>query len=101
MTYSVLRLLILAAALGLAWTVGLRGWLLALVAVVVAFAVSYLALPRQRDAATAWMAQRAERRAGRRGSDKVTVDSLAADDAAAEDAAFEGDRVDPSATTER
>jgi uncharacterized membrane protein len=100
-TYTVLRLLILVAAFALAYAVGVRGWLLALVAVVVAFAVSYLALPRQRDAATAWMARRAEQRAARRGREQTTVDSIAADDAAAEDAAFEPRRVDPPATSER
>ena len=49
--YSVLRLgLFLAALVGL-WLAGMGGWLLVLVAAVVAWAVSYAVLGRQRDAA--------------------------------------------------
>ncbi|WP_418274884.1 DUF4229 domain-containing protein [Isoptericola jiangsuensis] len=89
-TYTVLRLLLFAAALGLAYVVGVRGWLLAVVALVVSFAVSYLALPKQKDAAAAWLAARSERRAQRRGGAAESLDSRIAEDAAAEDAVFDG-----------
>jgi uncharacterized oligopeptide transporter (OPT) family protein len=62
LVYSLLRLSLFAALLAVGYVVGLRGWLLVLVAVIVAFAVSYLALTRQRDAAALWLAERAERR---------------------------------------
>jgi hypothetical protein len=88
-TYTVLRLALFAAALGLAYVVGVRGWLLAVVALIVSFAVSYLALPKQKDAAAAWLAARSERRAARRGGDKESLDSRIAEDAAAEDAVFD------------
>lgn len=80
--YSLLRLALLVAALAVGWAVGLRGWLLVVVATVVAWAVSYLALHRQRTAAALWLAERAERR--RRGARRISaeVDS----DALAEDA---------------
>ncbi len=84
MTYTVLRLLLLAAAIGVGYAAGLRSWLLLLVAIVVAFAVSYLVLARQKDAAALWLAERAERRrSGDEGLGKV-ID----EDAAAEDSAF-------------
>jgi hypothetical protein len=88
-TYTVLRLALFAAALGLAYAVGVRGWLLAVVALVVSFAVSYLALPKQKDAAAAWLASRSERRATERTSTKESLDSRIAEDAAAEDAVFD------------
>ena len=64
-TYSLLRLALLAAAAILLWRAGLGSWLLPLVAVVVAWALSYLFLRRQRDAAALWLAARAEARAAR------------------------------------
>ncbi|WP_041294752.1 DUF4229 domain-containing protein [Isoptericola variabilis] len=82
LVYTLLRLALFAAALAAGYLVGLRSWLLLLVALVVAFAVSYLALRRQRDAAALWLAQRAERRAAAR---ERTVD---------EDAAYEDSVVD-------
>lgn len=66
LTYSLLRLALFGAALGLLYVAGLRGWLLAVVAVVVALALSYLTLRKPRDAAAQWMATRAERRAAAR-----------------------------------
>lgn len=66
MIYTLLRLALFGAAFGLLYLAGLRGWLLPIVAVVVALAVSYLTLGRPRDAATRWMAGRAERRAAER-----------------------------------
>ncbi|MDT0165400.1 DUF4229 domain-containing protein [Actinotalea sp. AC32] len=83
-TYSLLRLAVLVVAAALLWWAGVGGWLLAVLAVVVAWAVSYLFLRPQRDAAAAWLAARAERRAAR----PAEVD----DDTAAEDAAADGIR---------
>ena len=62
MTYSLIRLALFGAALGLLLLVGARGWLVPLVAAVVAFALSYVLFARQRDAAGAWMAERAASR---------------------------------------
>ncbi|MFC8800015.1 DUF4229 domain-containing protein [Promicromonospora sp. NPDC057138] len=64
--YTLLRLALFGAAFGLLYVAGLRGWLLPIVAVVVALAVSYLTLGRPRDAAARWMAGRAEHRAAER-----------------------------------
>lgn len=61
-TYSLIRLALFGAALGLLLLVGARGWLVPLVAAVIAFALAYLVFARQRDAAGAWMAERAARR---------------------------------------
>lgn len=79
--YSVLRLALLVAALVAGWAVGLRGWLVVVVATVVAWAVSYLVLNRQRSAAALWLAERAERRrsTGRRISADVDSDAHAED----------------------
>jgi uncharacterized oligopeptide transporter (OPT) family protein len=60
--YTVWRILLFVAALGAGYLLGLRSWLLVLVAAVVAFAVSYLALSRPRDAAARWLAEREQRR---------------------------------------
>jgi hypothetical protein len=74
--YTLLRLALFGAALGLLYVAGLRGWLLPIVAVVVALAVSYLTLNKPRDAATRWMAGRAARRtAERAASPKVDADA--------------------------
>lgn len=65
MTYTLLRIVLLAAAFGALYVVGLRGWLLVLVAAVLAFTLSYLLLRRQRDSAAQWLADRSARaRAG-------------------------------------
>lgn len=81
--YSLLRLGLLAVAVAALWAVGMRGWLLVVVAAVVAWAASYLALARPRDAAALWIAQRAEGRGQSRFSAGVQ------DDAATEDAEAE------------
>ncbi|GED10095.1 hypothetical protein CCE02nite_20940 [Cellulosimicrobium cellulans] len=83
--YSVLRLLLFAAALGVLWFAGLRGWLLVLVAAVVALMLSYLTLRKPREAASRYLAARAEHRTrtGERFSREIE------DDAAAEDAALD------------
>ncbi|WP_336721510.1 DUF4229 domain-containing protein [Cellulosimicrobium cellulans] len=92
--YSVLRLLLFAAALGVLWFAGLRGWLLVLVAAVVALMLSYLTLRKPREAASRYLAARAEHRArtGERFSREIEDDAAAEDaalDAAAEDAALD------------
>ncbi|WP_369370913.1 DUF4229 domain-containing protein [Promicromonospora sp. Populi] len=89
--YTLLRVALFGAALGLLYLVGLRGWLLPLVAVVVALAVSYLTLRKPRDAATAWMAGRVERRAAARAA-APKVDA---------DAAHEDAQVDEKLSTDR
>ena len=84
MIYSLLRLALLGAAFGLLYAAGLRGWLLPTVAVVVALALSYLALRKPRDDAARWMAVRADRRAAERAAvPRTDVD------AAHEDAQFD------------
>lgn len=76
MTYTLLRLAYLGAAFGLLYGVGLRGWLLPIVAVMVALAASYLTLSRPRDAAAQWMADRAARRAAERlAAPKIDADA--------------------------
>jgi len=85
--YSVLRLLLFAVALAALWFAGLRGWLLVLVAAAVALMLSYLTLRKPREAASRYLAERAEHRArtGERFSREIE------DDAAAEDAAVDAD----------
>lgn len=65
MKYSAWRILLFVVALVGGYLLGLGGWLLVLVALVVAFAVSYLALSGPRDDAARWLADRAERRKAR------------------------------------
>jgi hypothetical protein len=60
--YSVLRLVLFAAALGLGYALGLRSWLLVLVAAVIAAATSYLVLRAPRNSAAAELAEWTERR---------------------------------------
>ena len=60
--YTALRLGLFAVALVALAATGLGDWLLVLVAAVAAWAVSYVAFPRQREAAVAWMARRSESR---------------------------------------
>ena len=84
-TYSLLRLALFAAALLVLWLVGMGGWLLVLVAVVVAFALSYVLLGRQRDAAARWLA---DRQSGARPG----LQRLVTEDADVEDAADEAAR---------
>lgn len=89
--YSLLRLGILAGSLALVFLLGLRGWWWLLASAVVAGAVSYLALPRQRRAATQVLAEReATARATRIAGD---------DDAAAEDAVLDADASPGAAST--
>ncbi|MFC8600684.1 DUF4229 domain-containing protein [Isoptericola sp. NPDC057191] len=71
--YTVWRILLFVAALGGGYLLGLRSWLLVLVAAVVAFAVSYLALGGPRDSAARWLAEKEQRR--KDGSAKHDVDT--------------------------
>lgn len=80
--YSLLRLAVLAAALGLGYLLGLRSWLLVLVAVVLSAAASYLLLRRSRDAAVRVLAAGAGRRGTSHARDVDTEHEDAADDAA-------------------
>ncbi|MBD5785543.1 DUF4229 domain-containing protein [Cellulosimicrobium terreum] len=82
LVYSVLRLLLFVVALGALWLLQMRGWLLVLVAAVLALMLSYLLLRRPREAAARYLADRAEHRArtGERFSREIE------DDAATEDA---------------
>lgn len=78
-TFSLLRLGLLAVSLGVLWLVGLRSWLLVVVATVVALALSYLFLARQRDAAARYLAERSERRRAERAERAVGPDEAAED----------------------
>lgn len=78
--YSVLRLGLFALALAGLWLAGMGGWLLVVVAAVVAWALSYAMLGRRRDAAARWLAER-------RGAARPRFAPGVEADAAAEDAA--------------
>lgn len=80
--YTLLRLGLLGVALLLGYVLGLRSWLLVVVAVVVAALVSYLALPRQRAAAAAVLAARRGARVRRPRPDGDAALEDAVDDAA-------------------
>lgn len=82
--YSLLRVAMFVAAGGLLWLAGLRGWLLVLAAIVVAALVSFLALPRQANAAAGVVAGTVERRQGR-------IDRATGADGDVEDALLDAD----------
>lgn len=87
--YTLLRLAVLVVAFLVVWWVGAEPLLAGVVAVVVASAVSYLFLRKQRDAATTWIAARAERRKATKATQEpkgAFARGVAADEAA-EDAA--------------
>jgi len=82
--YSAERLALFVAALLALFWLHLGGWLLVLLAAVIAWALSYVLLGRSRDRAAQWLAERvAARRSGARRADP---------DAEAEDAEVEGGR---------
>lgn len=89
LTYSLLRLLVFGVALGIGYLLGLRWWLLVLVAAVLAALTSYALLGRSRDAAAAELAERAARRGPR--APRVDLD------AEAEDAAVDAVQASPDA----
>ncbi|WP_260459302.1 DUF4229 domain-containing protein [Actinotalea ferrariae] len=95
--YSLLRVGLLVIALVAGWAGGLGGWLLVVVAAVVAWALSYVVLAGPRDAAARWVADRAERRrTGPRFSAGVEEDAAAEDDEAGRTAPSDGRRADAS-----
>ena len=83
--YSLLRLVVLAGAVGIGYVLGLRGWLLILMGVVFAAAASYLLLRGPRDAA-------ARQLAGALRARDVDADAEDAIDEAARRAASERER---------
>lgn len=85
--YTATRLAIFAACLGLLWWVGMRSWLAGVVALLLAWMASYVLLPRQREAAVAWVAARSEQR--ERAGVRSRLGAGARDDAAVEDEADE------------
>lgn len=82
--YSVQRLALFVAALLALFWLHLGGWLLVVLAAVVAWALSYVLLGRSRDRAGRWIAQRVEAR--RSGGPRTDPD------ADAEDAEVDGAR---------
>lgn len=79
--YSVLRLGLFGACLGLGFWAGLGGWLLVVVAAFAAWGVSYVVLAGPRDKAALYLAERAARRAasGQRFSKGVEADAAQED----------------------
>ncbi|WP_233405212.1 DUF4229 domain-containing protein [Actinotalea solisilvae] len=103
LVYSLLRLGLLAVALVALWAVGLGGWLLVVVAAVVAWALSYVLLGGPRDRAALWVAERAQaRRSGPRFTPGVESDAAAEDAEAAapapDDRPAQSERPSPSST---
>lgn len=88
--YSVLRLALFGACLGLLWWAGLRSWLVVIVAAFLAWGISYVLLAGPRDAAARQLAERAERR--RAAGDRTVLGKRAQEDADVEDAADEASR---------
>ncbi|WP_298454599.1 DUF4229 domain-containing protein [uncultured Cellulomonas sp.] len=76
-TYSALRITLLAACFGLGYWAGLRTWLLLVVATLAAWGLSYVLLAGPRDRAATYLAQRAEDRrvSGRRFSGSAESDA--------------------------
>ncbi|NUU17973.1 DUF4229 domain-containing protein [Cellulomonas humilata] len=92
--YSVLRLALFGACLGLLWWAGLRSWLVVIVAAFLAWGLSYVLLSGPRDAAALQLAERAERR--RAAGDRTVLGKRAQQDADVEDAADEATRTQES-----
>ncbi len=59
--YSAQRLALFLGALLVLFWAHVGGWLLVVLAAVIAWALSYVLLPRSRDAAALWLASRVER----------------------------------------
>jgi len=83
--YSALRLLLLGVTAVVLYVIGLRGLLLAVLAIVIAAMLSFLLLRKQANATAVYFDQRRQRRA--RTIDRV--DRFISEDAAAEDEAVE------------
>lgn len=84
--YSLLRLVLFAAATAALWWAGMQSWMAPVLGAVVAWALSYVLLTRQRDAAAMHLARTVEARRARGG-----MGARAREDADAEDAAADGD----------
>ncbi|WP_125773416.1 DUF4229 domain-containing protein [Antribacter gilvus] len=86
LVYSLLRVGLFAVLVLALYWVGLRDWLLVLVAAVLAFALSYLLLRGPRDASARWLAERSGRAAAgdpaARGFTREAVDDADVEDAA-------------------
>ncbi|MEE6294439.1 DUF4229 domain-containing protein [Georgenia wangjunii] len=82
--YTLLRAAILLVAAAGLYLLGMRGLLLVAVAILLAALLSYLVLPRQRQAAAVYLAERAQRRG------RPRFAAAMEDDARAEDEAAEG-----------
>ena len=89
--YSVLRLALFGACLGLLWWAGLRSWLVVVVAAFLAWGLSYVLLAGPRDAAAraGWPSAPS---AGARRADRTVLGRRAQEDADVEDAADEAAR---------
>ena len=74
-TYTLLRVLIFLAALGVCYLLGARDWLLVLLAVLVSGLASYVLLARQRDAMSTMVADKV-----RRVRDRIDASAAAEDD---------------------
>ncbi|MDC7122223.1 DUF4229 domain-containing protein [Cellulomonas fimi] len=75
--YTLYRLLLFAAFLGLLWFAGMRSWLAVVAAALLAWMAGYVLLRTPRDAAVAWIAAREERRtrAGTKGRSRAEQDA--------------------------
>jgi hypothetical protein len=85
-TYTLLRLALFAVATAGVWYVGMRSWLAPLVGVLLGYALGYVLLGRQRDAAAAYVQRRAE---GRPHRGTATDEDAAVEDAAVDAAIAE------------
>ncbi|WP_421734787.1 DUF4229 domain-containing protein [Cellulomonas sp.] len=94
LVYSLLRLALFGACLGLLWWAGMRSWLAGIVAAFLAWGLSYVLLSGPRDAAALQLAERAERR--RAAGDRTVLGKRAQQDADVEDAADEATRTQES-----
>ncbi len=83
--YSLLRLVLLIGAGAGLYLLGMRGWLLPMLAIIIAAMLSFLLLRSYADATAQYFAQRREKK--RRTVDRV--DHLISTDADAEDAAVD------------
>ncbi len=81
-TYSLLRLGVFVLAIVGLWLAGMGGWLLVVVAAVVAAALSYVLFGRQRVAAAQWIADR--RAPGAPRFSRAVEEDAAAEDAIAD-----------------
>ncbi|TRW44449.1 DUF4229 domain-containing protein [Georgenia yuyongxinii] len=89
LVYTVLRLLLVLAAAGVLYLIGMRSWLLWVTAVVVGALISYLVLRPQGRAAAEVIAELSPLR-----EDRPTFSAAAEDDAAYEDALVDDALVD-------